>query len=200
MRILILATVILFGWGASAQGLYDNLSSGQKLMLEIQFRLGVGKKTKSRKVSPKQIKKRCMESIGYSVAGWKKYQKEGFPFVETYVLEDSFTKEEIEKSETVPSYEPWRNADMDYVPGLANDRKIGLAYTYMTSAPHTRPACKDQWLVKEIQLVTIKEKSCRRVKIELYDYEYGVTFCEGDKAVLLDYNKDEPTQVACANN
>lgn len=199
MKKTILVLLAFFSTSVAAQGFYDYLSGEQKFLLNVQLRLGLNKQ-KSKKVTPEQLKKRCLEAIDYSVERWNKQKKEDNPFVDAYVLEDSFTKEEIEKSETTPSYEPWRNSDLHYTPGLANERKIHHSYSYLINVPHTRPACRDQWFVKEVQIITVNEKSCRRVKIELHDYEYGMTFCEGDKTARIDHMKDPETHIKCAGN
>lgn len=170
---------------------YAQRFDSSPLMNEIMYRYELSRMLKEKKKSatPSEKLESCLKVIEKSRQTWRAslktqgeaLQKEGF-------FDQEFSEEEMRQ---MP------NAHPHLVSPLRGQNKLikKTTFSHAPLMPHTRPDCEGQF-VENVQVVDIKGKTCRQVKMSLKENQqifYYQTFCAKDNSIYINYASQNET-------
>lgn len=138
-----------------------------------------------------KTRKSCIESFDISKKSWKGLKESRGNFQSVVHMKEKFETSDIENAPVHPDYQVSRyGSDHKYFRGLANKKFLQVAWTTSMSIPHSRPGCNELWEVGDVQVVTWKDKTCRRVEFVFEQRSYHTMMCGDDQDIYLDYSGD----------
>ncbi len=184
-----LMTFALFSTLAAPAFSYDLeslMSPSQKILLMMQMKQKLRGNNSSK--SKRSNLDRCKEHVSWAKKNWVE-RKDDFGLSEAYVVNGTFSKEEIEGDSIEPAH---RHLDFlnKYFPGFSNKDKFDHSFSYMQTSPHTYDSCKKYFEIGDVDVIKVNDNTCRKSHIIIDESEnYHVIICANDNTVYIDFNE-----------